>query len=91
MVAGLSADGTRTITTIPANTIGNERPIEIVRERWYSPDLQLVMRSTQTDPRFGETAYEVTKLDRREPPHSLFEVPSNYQVRDAPGFLKSGH
>jgi len=90
-IAGVSADGTRTVSTIPANTIGNERPIEIVRERWYSPDLQLVLRSTQTDPRFGETTYEVTKLERTEPQHSLFEIPSDYHVREGPGLMKLDH
>jgi hypothetical protein len=66
--------------TIPANAMGNERPIEIVRERWYAPDLQIVLRSTQVDPRFGETTYEVTKVDRGEPAASLFEVPSGYRL-----------
>jgi hypothetical protein len=86
-IAGVSGDGTRTSTTIPANTIGNERPIEIIRERWYSPELQIVLRSKQSDPRFGETTYDVTRLDRGKPAHALFEVPSDYQVRDAPVFL----
>jgi hypothetical protein len=81
-IAGVSADGTRTSTTIPANAIGNERAIEISRERWYSPELQIILRSKQTDPRFGETTYEVTSLDRGKPAHALFEVPSGYQLRE---------
>jgi hypothetical protein len=81
-VAGVSADGTRTTTTIPADAIGNERPIDIVRERWYSSDLQIVMRSKQADPRFGETTYEVTKLERAEPAASIFEIPSDYKVKE---------
>ena len=81
IILALVAEGTRTTTTIPANTIGNERPLEIVRDRWYSPDLQLVLRSKQTDPRFGDTTYEVTKLERAEPSASLFEVPAGYTVR----------
>jgi len=82
-VVGIAADGIRTTTTIPANAIGNERAIDIVRERWYSPDLQIVLRSKQEDPRFGETTYEVTKLDRTEPASSLFEVPSDYKINTA--------
>lgn len=82
-IVGVAADGTRTTTTIPANAIGNERAIDIVRERWYSPDLQIVLRSKQEDPRFGETTYEVTKLDRTEPASSLFEVPSDYKINTA--------
>jgi hypothetical protein len=83
-IAGLSADGTRTTTTIPANAIGNERPLDIVREQWYSSDLQIVLRSKRTDPRFGDTSYEVTKIDRAEPVGNLFEVPSDYKVVKMP-------
>jgi hypothetical protein len=82
-IAGISADGARTTTTIPANAMGNERPLDIVRERWYSPDLQIVLRSKQTDPRFGETTYEVTRVDRGEPASSIFAVPSDYEIRKA--------
>src|SRR5205807_967540 len=39
-VEGIPADGTRTTITIPAGQMGNELPIQIVTERWYSPDLQ---------------------------------------------------
>src|SRR5262249_28013557 len=51
----IEAEGTRTTVTIPAGEIGNERPIEIVSERWYSPELQLVVMTRHSDPRFGET------------------------------------
>jgi hypothetical protein len=82
-ISGLTAEGTRITVTIPANTIGNEGPIDIIRERWYSQDLQIVLRSTQSDPRFGKTAYEVTTISRKEPSASLFTVPSDYKVTDA--------
>ena len=84
IVAGVSAEGMRLTTTIPAEAMGNERPIQITRERWFSPELQIVLKSKQSDPRFGITTYEVTKLDRANPPHSLFEVPRDYHVRKAP-------
>jgi len=83
-VAGVSAEGVRLTTTIPAEAMGNERPIAITRERWFSPELQIVLRSKQNDPRFGVTTYEVTKLDRANPAHSLFEVPRDYRIRKAP-------
>jgi hypothetical protein len=83
-IAGVPAEGTRTTTTIPANTIGNERPLEIISEKWSSPELQIVVRTKQSDPRFGETSYEVTTLDKGEPSHALFEVPPDYQVKDGP-------
>jgi hypothetical protein len=83
-IAGVSAEGVRLTTTIPAETMGNERPIEITRERWFSPELQIVLRSKQSDPRFGITTYEVTRVDRANPAHSLFEVPRDYQIRNVP-------
>jgi hypothetical protein len=90
-IAGLLAEGMRITTTIPANVIGNERPLDVIRERWYFPDLQIVLRSTQTDPRFGETTYEVKDLDRREPSPLLFEVPSDYKVKEGEFHVSVNH
>ncbi len=72
------AEGTRTVTTIPSGAIGNELPIEVVSERWYSSDLQIVVMSSRYDPRFGETVYELRDLSQAEPDSSLFEVPEGY-------------
>ena len=81
---GVSATGTRTVTTIPAGTIGNERDIEIVYERWYSKELELVVYSKHSDPRFGEQTYRLTNLVRSEPDPSLFTVPNGYRVLAEP-------
>ena len=83
-VEGLEATGTRTTVTIPAGAIGNEKAITIVSERWFSPELQVVVMSTHRDPRFGETTYRLTGIARGEPDKSLFEVPSDYTVREGP-------
>jgi hypothetical protein len=83
LVEGVEAEGTRTVITIPAGQIGNERAIEIVSERWYSDELAAVIMSREIDPRSGETRYRLTNLSRAEPPHSLFEVPSDYTIEDA--------
>jgi hypothetical protein len=84
IIEGVEAEGTRTTVTIPAGEIGNERPIEIVSERWYSPELQLVVMTRHSDPRFGETSYKLTNINRTEPAKSLFEVPSDYTVKESP-------
>jgi len=85
-IEGVEAEGTRTTITIPAGEIGNERPIEIVSERWYSPELQLVVMTRHSDPRFGETTYKLTNINRTEPAKSLFEVPAGYTVKEGPQF-----
>ncbi|HEY6805512.1 MAG TPA: hypothetical protein VI306_18185 [Pyrinomonadaceae bacterium] len=85
-IEGVEADGTRTTVTIPVGEIGNERPIEIVSERWYSPELQMVIMTKHNDPRSGETTYRLTNITRTEPAKSLFEVPADYTVKaDGPG------
>jgi hypothetical protein len=83
LIEGVEAEGTRTTITIPAGEIGNERPIEIVNERWYSPELQLVVMSRHSDPRSGETTYKLTNINRIEPAKSLFEVPANFTVKES--------
>jgi hypothetical protein len=82
---GVDAEGTRTITTIPADAIGNERPIEIVYEKWYSKELHMIVYSKHSDPRFGEQTYRLTNINRSEPDPSLFEVPPGYKVVGEPG------
>ncbi|HYM09202.1 MAG TPA: hypothetical protein VEU62_00645 [Bryobacterales bacterium] len=83
-IEGVLAQGTRTTVTIPAGAIGNELPIQVVSERWYSPDLQIVVMSKRNDPRMGQTTYQLTNISRSEPLHSLFEVPSDYTVKEGP-------
>ena len=84
VIEGLEATGTRTTVTIAAGEIGNERPIEVVSERWFSPELQAVVLSTHRDPRFGDNTYRLTGIQRVEPDKSLFEVPADYTVKEGP-------
>jgi hypothetical protein len=82
---GVEAEGTRTTVTIPAGEIGNERPIQIVSERWYSAELQSVVMTRHSDPRSGETTYRLTNINRAEPDKMLFEVPAGYTVKEGFG------
>lgn len=81
VMEGLSVEGTRTTVTIPAGAMFNERTIEIVSEKWFSPDLQMVIMSKRTDPRMGETVYTISKINRANPELSLFQVPAGYTER----------
>lgn len=76
---GVSAEGTKRTTIIPAGAIGNERPIEIVYERWFSKELGVVVYSKNSDPRYGEQTYRITNIQRAEPDPSLFSVPTHYR------------
>jgi hypothetical protein len=79
-IDGVVAEGTRITRTIAAGEIGNEKPITVVSERWYSADLQMDIKSTHSDPRFGDTTYTLTTIQRTEPSPSLFAVPSDYTI-----------
>ena len=81
-IEGVEAEGTRFTITIAAGEIGNEAPINIVTETWYSSELQTVVMSRHSDPRMGENTYRLTNINRSEPPHSLFELPSDYTVKE---------
>jgi hypothetical protein len=82
-IEGVPADGTRTTMTIPAGQMGNEQPIQVVNETWFSPDLQAVVMAKRSDPRNGDTVTRVTNVSRSEPPRTQFEVPSDFKVSDA--------
>jgi hypothetical protein len=79
-IEGVSAEGKRETRTIPAGTIGNERPIEITSETWYSPELHTVVLSKRNDPRMGETVFRLTEISRAEPDASLFQPPPGVKV-----------
>ncbi|HEY6402192.1 MAG TPA: hypothetical protein VI479_12325 [Blastocatellia bacterium] len=86
VIEGVEAEGVRSVITIPEGRIGNDRPIEIVSERWDSAELRAVVLSKHNDPRFGETVYRLTNINRAEPSQSLFEVPSDYKIEEG-GFF----
>ncbi|MEO6723879.1 MAG: energy transducer TonB, partial [Blastocatellia bacterium] len=87
-IEGIEAEGKRTTVTIPAGAIGNERPIEMINETWYSSELQTTIMSKRTDPRMGETIFRLTNIRRGDPDASLFQVPSDYTVKEG-GFSTS--
>lgn len=79
-IGGVQAEGTRFTRTIPAGAIGNQNPIQIVIERWYAPSLQMYVMSKRSDPRFGDTTFQLTNVQTSEPAATQFQVPSDYSV-----------
>lgn len=88
-INGISATGTLTTRTIPAGAIGNQKPIVITIERWYSADLQTAVLTKRSDPRSGDSVTQLTNIQRQEPAASLFQVPSEYTIQAGRGGL--GH
>jgi len=93
VVNGVLAQGVRTTMTIPKGQIGNDREIKVITERWVSNDLQMLIKSTNSDPRFGDTSYQLTGILEREPDAALFQIPAGYTeigIGAAPGGGRSG-
>jgi hypothetical protein len=89
-IEGVQVTGTRSTSTIPAGTIGNDKDLNIIRETWYSPELKLVIQSTQSDPRFGQTTYTLKNIQQGSPDVTLFQVPANYTIdKIVPRFVKA--
>ena len=82
MQNGVMAQGTRVTRTIPAGTIGNNRDILVVNEQWYSKDLQMMVKTVNSDPRYGVTTYEMTNISQAAPDAGLFMVPAGYTITE---------
>jgi hypothetical protein len=87
-INGLTAAGKSITRTIAAGEIGNAQPIVEKSEVWTSSDLQVVILSKRSDPRFGVSTYSLSNIQRNEPSAALFQVPAGYTVQDAPA---AGH
>jgi hypothetical protein len=82
VIEGLEAKGERVTRTIPAGAEGNDQPIQITVESWYSAKARLVLLRTYNDPRSGETVSRLANLVLDEPPAGLFLVPADYTVKE---------
>jgi hypothetical protein len=82
MFGPIHATGSRVTTTIPAGKMGNEKPMNVVSEDWYSPELKTMVKTVHTDPWAGELTTQLTNVNTTEPDASLFAIPSDYKVTD---------
>ena len=81
VIEGVPATGTRTTTVISAGAIGNEQPITVTSEEWYSPDFKVLVMTKHADPRAGDTTYRLTGITRSEPDPSLFQLPAGVTIK----------
>jgi hypothetical protein len=81
-IDGVQAQGTRITRVIPAGAQGNDAPITITTDNWYSPELQLTLLTVTTDPRSGVQTTKYNNFSQAEPDPALFMVPSGYSVVD---------
>ena len=79
-IEGLPVRGVRVSQTYPTGSLGNDRPITVVTEYWYSETLKINLLTKRTDPRYGDRTVRVTELVRQEPDASSFAIPEDYKV-----------
>ncbi|MGI8992518.1 MAG: energy transducer TonB [Bryobacteraceae bacterium] len=81
-IEGLIVHGFRQSRTIPEGAAGNNRPITITDEYWYSDELHMNITLKHTDPQHGTQLVTLTQVSRGEPDEKMFKVPAEYRMRD---------
>jgi hypothetical protein len=82
MMEGVNAEGVRESSTIATGVIGNDRPIQVSSESWYSAELQMNVMTRHSDPRTGDESFRLTNINRSEPAAYLFQAPAGYQINE---------
>jgi hypothetical protein len=82
-VNGIPANGSRVTITIPKGALGNDRDMKVVSERWYSDELKVLVKSVNSDPRYGVTTYDLTQVIQGAPDPSLFHVPADFKLQSS--------
>jgi hypothetical protein len=81
-IEGVNASGTRTTRIIDAGSQGNDKPIVSVTETWFSPELKMTVLSETDDGQSGHSIMKLVNITRTEPVAQLFQVPSDYAVKE---------
>ena len=81
-INGVEAKGTRTTRVISAGREGNDQPLTVIHETWFSTALGIPVMSINDDPRVGTSTMELTDIERGEPDPALFQVPEGYTVKE---------
>jgi hypothetical protein len=81
-IEGVTAVGSRLERTIQPGDMGNQRPITISAEQWFSRELGVIVLSTQHSSIGLDTTYRLQQIVRYEPDPALFAIPSDYTQRE---------
>jgi len=79
-IDGLQCTGTRETRTFNPGAFGNDKPVVVTKEIWYSPQLQFNLSVTRIDPRNGTQKLDVTDLKLGDPGPDWFVVPDGYRL-----------
>jgi uncharacterized protein YecT (DUF1311 family) len=79
-IDGLESTGTRETRTFNPGAFGNDKPVAVTKEIWYSPQLQFNLSVTRIDPRNGTQELDVTDLKLGDPGPEWFAIPDGYRL-----------
>ena len=79
-IEGVETVGIRDRVTYSPGVWGNDAPMTVEHESWYSPQLGINLLSIRTDPRLGKQTFRATDISTAEPDPSLFLLPKGYKV-----------
>jgi hypothetical protein len=82
VIDSLSVEGTKETTSVAVGAYGNKQPMEITREIWHSPELDLNVLITKVDPRTETTTRKIDIVSRGEPDAGYFAIPPDYAFLD---------
>jgi len=81
---GLRARGQRRLYTVPVGTVGNEKPIVLTVDQWFSPELSLIVARSGTSTLSGEFGMQIENIVKGEPNAALFLIPADYSRVEVP-------
>jgi hypothetical protein len=82
VIDALTVEGRRETTSVAAGAYNNSKPLVITREVWHSPELDLDVAITKSDPRSGTFARKIEIVSRGEPDPEYFTIPKDYTLLD---------
>jgi hypothetical protein len=82
VIDALTVTGTKETTSVAAGAYGNKEVMVITREVWHSPELDLDVSTTKTDPRSGTHTRTIEIISRGEPDAEYFTIPTEYTFFD---------
>jgi hypothetical protein len=91
IITGVVCEGTRTVTTLAAGTIGTTTPLQRSEEVWTANDLQIVVAETDASPILGTRTVSMVSLERTAPSAERFNLPEGLAIKESalgsmPGF-----
>jgi len=80
-IDGLPTTGTRETVSRVTGPRGSSQVAVSHTEAWHSPDLQMDLSVTRTDPQSGVVTLDVTDLVQGEPDSNWFTIPPGYTIK----------